>query len=127
MPSGRPCNTSKQADSGILQMKKNHSFRDCASPTQTPVRRSTCLRTTTARRAICTSRSSDSTQPGSIPAFLEPEETQQLLSETVRLKQIYSRHIEIEETIVFARAGQVLDSQAIAAIGTEFRLRRKLP
>lgn len=58
---------------------------------------------------------------------LEPEETRQLLSETARLKQIYSLHIEIEETIVFARAGQVLDSQAIAAIGTEFRFRRKLP
>lgn len=58
---------------------------------------------------------------------LEPEETQLLLSETARLKQLYSLHIEIEETIVFARAGQVLDSQAIAAIGTEFRFRRKLP
>jgi hemerythrin-like domain-containing protein len=56
---------------------------------------------------------------------LGSEETQQLLSETTRLKQLYSTHIEIEETIVFARARQVLDSQAIAAIGTEFRFRRK--
>jgi hypothetical protein len=44
---------------------------------------------------------------------------------TVRLKQLYSGHIQIEETIVFARASRVLDSRAIAAIGTEFRIRRK--
>jgi hemerythrin-like domain-containing protein len=53
------------------------------------------------------------------------EETQQLLSQTARLKQLYSEHIQVEETIVFARAIQVLDSNAIAAIGTEFRFRRK--
>jgi hemerythrin-like domain-containing protein len=53
------------------------------------------------------------------------EETVQLLSQTARLKQLYSEHIQIEETIVFARASQVLDSHAIAAIGTEFRFRRK--
>lgn len=49
----------------------------------------------------------------------------QLKSETGRLKQLYSDHIVVEETIVFARASQVLDSPAIAAIGTEFRFRRK--
>jgi hemerythrin-like domain-containing protein len=49
----------------------------------------------------------------------------QLKSETERLKQLYSDHIVVEETIVFARASQVLDSRAIAAIGTEFRFRRK--
>ena len=53
------------------------------------------------------------------------EETQQLLSETGSLKQLYSHHIEIEETVVFARAIEMLDSSAIAAIGTEFLLRRK--
>jgi hemerythrin-like domain-containing protein len=56
---------------------------------------------------------------------LGSEETLQLLSETGRLKQLYSNHIHIEETIVFARAAQVLDSHAIAEIGTEFRFRRK--
>jgi hemerythrin-like domain-containing protein len=56
---------------------------------------------------------------------LGSEETLQLLSETERLKQLYSDHIQVEETIVFARAVQVLDSNAIAAIGTEFRFRRK--
>jgi hemerythrin-like domain-containing protein len=53
------------------------------------------------------------------------EEIRQLLSQTARLKQLYSDHIQVEETIVFARAAQVLDSHAIAAIGTEFRFRRK--
>jgi hemerythrin-like domain-containing protein len=57
---------------------------------------------------------------------LGSEETRRLLSETARLKELYSLHIEVEETIVFARAGQVLDSQAMSAIGTEFRFRRKL-
>jgi hemerythrin-like domain-containing protein len=42
-----------------------------------------------------------------------------------RLKRLYSDHIHVEETIVFVRAVQVLDSHAIAAIGTEFRFRRK--
>jgi|SRR6266567_5833858 len=56
---------------------------------------------------------------------LGSEETLQLLSETGRLKQLYSDHIDVEETIVFTRAAQALDRQAIAAIGTEFRFRRK--
>jgi hemerythrin-like domain-containing protein len=56
---------------------------------------------------------------------LSSDDTLQLLSETARLKQLYSDHILVEETIVFARALQVLDSHAIAAIGTEFRFRRK--
>ena len=49
----------------------------------------------------------------------------QLKSQTDLLKQLYSDHIVVEETIVFDRASQVLDSHAIAAIGTEFRFRRK--
>src|SRR6202051_458828 len=53
------------------------------------------------------------------------EETQQLLSQTTRLKQLYSDHIRVEETIVFARALEVLDSHAIATIGTEFLFRGK--
>ena len=48
-----------------------------------------------------------------------------LFSQTARLKQLYSDHIQVEETIVFARASQVLDSETIVAIGTEFRIRRK--
>ena len=56
---------------------------------------------------------------------LSPTETASLRSETARLKQLYSDHIKVEETIVFARAVQVLDSDAIAAIGAEFRNRRQ--
>lgn len=56
---------------------------------------------------------------------LGPEEAKQLLSETERLKQLYYDHIEVEETIVFARAVEVLNDHEIAAIGTEFRFRRK--
>src|SRR5665213_2882215 len=56
---------------------------------------------------------------------LAPADTLQLQSETARLKKLYSEHIQIEETIIFAHAAQSLDSHAIAAIGTEFRFRRK--
>jgi len=56
---------------------------------------------------------------------LDPEDTRQLHSETSRLKQLYSDHIRVEETVVFARASLALDGDAIAAIGTEFRFRRK--
>jgi len=52
-------------------------------------------------------------------------ETRLLLSETARIKQLYSDHIQLEETVVFARATQILDRQMITAIGTEFRFRRK--
>lgn len=56
---------------------------------------------------------------------LGSDDRQQLLSETSRLKQLYSDHIRVEETTVFARAAEVLDRNALAAIGTEFRFRRK--
>jgi hemerythrin-like domain-containing protein len=56
---------------------------------------------------------------------LGSDDTMKLLSETARLSLLYSDHIHVEETIVFARAVKMLDSHAIAAIGTEFRFRRK--
>ncbi len=56
---------------------------------------------------------------------LKSGDTQQLLTDVARLKQLYSDHIQVEETIVFARATQVLNNQQIAAIGTEFQARRK--
>ena len=56
---------------------------------------------------------------------LTPDETRQLLAAASHLEQLYSDHINVEETTVFARAAQVLDRNAIAAIGTEFRFRRK--
>jgi hemerythrin-like domain-containing protein len=56
---------------------------------------------------------------------LGAEDARQLRDDTGRLSKLYADHILVEETVVFARAIQVLDSQAIAAIGTEFRFRRK--
>ena len=56
---------------------------------------------------------------------LEPDEQQRLLSQTRELKQLYAEHIQIEETIVFPRAVLVLNSHAIAAMGSEFSARRK--
>jgi iron-sulfur cluster repair protein YtfE (RIC family) len=57
--------------------------------------------------------------------MLEPDEQQRLLSQTRELKQLYAEHIQIEETIVFPRAVLVLNSHAIAAMGSEFSARRK--
>jgi hemerythrin-like domain-containing protein len=56
---------------------------------------------------------------------LSAADYRQLCSETARLKQLYSAHIDVEEAIVFARASQLLDSESITAIGSEFRSRRK--
>lgn len=56
---------------------------------------------------------------------LGPEDTQQLISETGRLNQVYAGHIRIEEDVVFARAEKLLDRQTIVEIGSEFRMRRQ--
>lgn len=56
---------------------------------------------------------------------LSAADYRQLCYETELLKQLYSAHIDMEEKFVFARASQILDMESIAAIGTEFRLRRK--
>jgi hemerythrin-like domain-containing protein len=56
---------------------------------------------------------------------LEPGDRQRLVSHTASLKQLYNEHIEIEETMIFPRAAEILDSQTIAAIGHEFNTRRK--
>ena len=56
---------------------------------------------------------------------LDSQQAEQLLYQTARLQQLYSDHIKVEESSVFARAIEVLDSSAIAAIGFEFRSRRK--
>jgi hemerythrin-like domain-containing protein len=57
--------------------------------------------------------------------MLKPEDGKTLVSETERLKHLYSEHIQIEEIIVFPYAARVLGNQAIAAIGAEFSERRK--
>ncbi len=56
---------------------------------------------------------------------LESVDHQRLLSHTAGLRQLYKDHIEIEETIIFPHAVEILDSQTIAAIGQEFNTRRK--
>ena len=56
---------------------------------------------------------------------LSLEEEERLRSATQRLKRLYEGHIKIEENFVFPRAAESLDAQAIAAIGSEFRERRK--
>ncbi len=62
---------------------------------------------------------------GSISA----DDEQRLLLIAKRLKYLYEEHIQVEEKIVFPRAAEMLDSQAIADIGREFakRLRGQFP
>lgn len=57
--------------------------------------------------------------------MLEFGEQHRLLSQMRQLKQLYSEHIQIEETVVFPRAAQLLNGQALAAMGSEFIARRK--
>lgn len=57
---------------------------------------------------------------------LSREDRQALLTATDRLQLLYAGHIQVEESVVFPRAAAVLDAQAIAAIGSEFRERRTL-
>jgi hemerythrin-like domain-containing protein len=56
---------------------------------------------------------------------LAPDEREQLLSQTGQLEELYSAHILMEETVVFPYAAKVLDSEVIAKIGAEFKMRRK--
>jgi hemerythrin-like domain-containing protein len=58
-------------------------------------------------------------------ASLSKDDEQRLRAATQRLKQLYEGHIKIEENLVFPRAAESLDDKAIAAIGAEFRERRK--
>lgn len=56
---------------------------------------------------------------------LSSEEQQALRFATTELQRIYKEHIHMEESVVFPRAAQVLDTAAIAAIGAEFQARRR--
>jgi hemerythrin-like domain-containing protein len=56
---------------------------------------------------------------------LSPEDRQSLSLKTSLLRHLYAEHIQTEETAVFPQASQLLDRDAIAAIGVEFRARRK--
>jgi hemerythrin-like domain-containing protein len=55
---------------------------------------------------------------------ITPDEHAELVEATSKLKQLYARHIELEETVVFPRAAEMLRADAIAAMGEEFRARR---
>ncbi|MGB6194225.1 MAG: hemerythrin domain-containing protein [Terracidiphilus sp.] len=48
-----------------------------------------------------------------------------LLEATRRLETLYARHIEAEETVVFPRAASCLAPATLAAIGAEFKARRR--
>lgn len=50
---------------------------------------------------------------------------ERLWSQTRQLRDLYSAHILMEETVVFPYAAKVLDSKAIARIGAEFKMRRE--
>jgi hemerythrin-like domain-containing protein len=56
---------------------------------------------------------------------LSGEDTRHLLTATLRLNHLYEEHIKVEEGIVFPHAAEVLDPVSIAAMGEEFRSRRR--
>jgi hemerythrin-like domain-containing protein len=56
---------------------------------------------------------------------LDAGEEARLTSATGELKRLYADHIQLEETVIFPHALEVLDREAIAAMGAEFRQRRR--
>ena len=57
---------------------------------------------------------------------LDTADQQSMLEKTQRLRALYSEHIHTEEATVFPAAARLLDRAALAAIGTEFRVRRNI-
>jgi hemerythrin-like domain-containing protein len=57
-------------------------------------------------------------------AALTSDEHEELATAARNLAQLYERHIELEEQVVFPRAAELLKPDAIAAMGEEFRARR---
>jgi hemerythrin-like domain-containing protein len=55
---------------------------------------------------------------------LSDSDCSSLVAATDRLRHLYKDHIQVEDNIVFPRAAQVLDKDAIKAIGLEFQARR---
>lgn len=55
---------------------------------------------------------------------LTAEQYAELTAGAEKLKQLYQQHIELEEKIVFPRAAEMLEPDAIAQMGQEFRARR---
>lgn len=64
-------------------------------------------------------------QSHQLSVALEPGECVRLLAATARLRALYRDHIQIEDNAVFPKAAQILDRNAIGAIGREFRARRQ--
>jgi hemerythrin-like domain-containing protein len=58
---------------------------------------------------------------------LSESNSRRLLTATGRLRDLYKAHIQVEDTVVFPKAAQVLDPGALVAIGQEFRQRRQKP
>ena len=57
---------------------------------------------------------------------LDPAHQQSMLQKTQRLRALYADHIHTEEATVFPAAARILDRDALAAVGSEFRARRNL-
>jgi hemerythrin-like domain-containing protein len=55
---------------------------------------------------------------------LSSAESQQLLSATERMENLYKAHIAVEEEVIFPRAAALFSSADLASIGKEFRDRR---
>ena len=55
---------------------------------------------------------------------LKSEHEEQLASAMSQLEQLYARHIEVEERILFPAAAKLLSREELSAIGEEFRRRR---
>jgi len=56
---------------------------------------------------------------------LSAADRHRMLVETRKLRHLYARHIQIEETVVFPHAARALDSRTVAEIGLEFKARRR--
>lgn len=56
---------------------------------------------------------------------LNEKDDRRLLTATGRLRCLYEAHIDVEDNIVFPKAARLLDPDAIARIGQEFRARRQ--
>jgi hemerythrin-like domain-containing protein len=55
---------------------------------------------------------------------ISPQGQQELRNAAQRLERLYAEHIGIEETAIFPSAARLLDGEALAKIGAEFRARR---
>lgn len=55
---------------------------------------------------------------------LSREDRALLRAASGRLRKLYAEHIRVEEEVVFPRAAEVLNDEAIAEMGAEFRARR---